>query len=804
MAKSKKADSKKDEPVDDIPEEMVADIQDAVSGEDAPSSSSKQIPITHWEEDPVGDEDGLDVAIAATKSDEEEPSVEEDVTEVSTSDGGEADAEDGDDDDDHDDTSEDDDSSAPDDHEWHLIDDKEQEAPEGDDEIAHASELEEVDEEERPEWDEEKWKQSASLDEDASDERPEWDDEKWRQANIDEEEVERPEWDEEKWKSPQEASTETEEVTEESAYEIEAAASTISQEDETEAEPSITQAAEADNTDEEVEEDADKLSAAQLALNQDDESAPKKTLKSRASAMLASLKTSKGRTAIAGGFAILLLLVISIPTPRYAVLNTVGVRASASVIVTDSETNLPLRDVTVELASLVEQTDADGRVVFDDVRLGTQQLTVTKSAYDSYTKPVRLGVGENAIPEVELVAVGTSFEFELVDWLSGDPVAGAEVVYEANAAYADDEGIAKLNTPSVSSSEITVVATAPGYVEQKVKIDTTSTDVNQVGLVLDRYHSFVSQRDGTYDVYKILADGSNEELLVKGTGNERSDIRFGTSPDGKKAVLVATRDTNIKNADGFVLSGLYLIDVETGTLEKVDSSERIDLVGWIGDRIVYVKVQAGASGRNPQRHRLVSYDTQSKTLNQIAASNYFNDVLVADEYVFYAPSDAYKQNPKPYLYRSNADGTQIETVFEKNVWTVIRSGINEIRFDSDQTWYSGEIQRIFNVESEAAPTEFVSRLYSTNPSGSTAAWVDRRDGQGVLLLTDTETEQDEVLISRGGLRNPIVWISDSHLIFRVVSDSETADYVINIKDGEAKKIRNVTDVSGADRWYFYY
>jgi hypothetical protein len=40
-------------------------------------------------------------------------------------------------------------------------------------------------------------------------------------------------------------------------------------------------------------------------------------------------------------------------------------------------------------------------------------------------------------------------------------------------------------------------------------------------------------------------------------------------------------------------------------------------------------------------------------------------------------------------------------------------------------------------------------------------------------------------------------------VFRVSSGSETADYVLSLDGGEAKKISDVTDITGIDRWYIF-
>lgn len=715
------------------------------------------------------------------------------------------------------------------DHEWHKLD-EEKPAVFGDEQWS-ASGSEEDDE--HPDWDDEKWRQANADEEEV--ESPERDEKKQQQAKSeDEEEAEHPDWDDEKYKHSTES--EKEAVVESSEQDVTDLDLDIGKSEktdlETEPEPSeekseqtTEESAAREISDEDLiiasskayskakdtaaatdADDPDQQSASSVALNgrKDTEIRGRFNPKRLASKFVNWWKKAKIRNSAIAMASALLLVFVSVPAPRYAMLNTVGVRATASVKVLDSDTQLPLKLVDVSLAGLTTQTSTTGLATFDNVKLGTHLLTITKSAYDKHTVSVTVGLGDNQFDAIELDSIGTSFEFVITDWLTGDPLPEAEVTYDQNSAFVDDQGLANLSTPTVNEATITVTASAPGYSDQEIEVDTTSTEIIPVGMVVEKEHLFVSKRNGNYDIYKIAADGSNEELILAGTGSEKNAMRFDVSPSGERAVLVATRDKNIKNDDGFVLSGIYLINLKTGKLTKIDSSERIDLIGWIGETVIYVKVQAGASGQNPERHRLVSLNTANGMVNQIAASNFFNDVLVAKDYVFYAPSDAYKQNPKPYLFRSNADGSKIDTVFEKVVWTVIRSDIDEISFDSDQTWYRGEIDRVFNVELDTRPASFVSRLYTDSPSGEVSARVEIRDGKGALIIANFETGAEETLISQGGLRNPITWLSDSHIIFRVVTSDETADYVISAEGGDPVKLTDVTDVSGADRWYYFY
>jgi hypothetical protein len=102
-----------------------------------------------------------------------------------------------------------------------------------------------------------------------------------------------------------------------------------------------------------------------------------------------------------------------------------------------------------------------------------------------------------------------------------------------------------------------------------------------------------------------------------------------------------------------------------------------------------------------------------------------------------------------------------------------------------------------------SPPTLKSRIYTSGPDGKKAAWTDIRDGKGVLIIYDTETGKDKVIQRQSGLVNPVVWIDDDHIVYRVATGSETADYVVNVNGGDPKKIIDVTNTIGLDSFYFY-
>lgn len=506
------------------------------------------------------------------------------------------------------------------------------------------------------------------------------------------------------------------------------------------------------------------------------------------------------------GTLVLLGILAAVPATRYTILNTVGMRVSTSMKVLDDKTGQPLKEVTVKVDNETHKTAADGTVSVSGLKLGPHNLEVTKPGFAPVERKLTLGWGSNPLGDIELTATGSRFTFKITDWLSAKPIAGTtedEVFYKNNSAAFDEEGIAELTLEPTDAAEIEATVKVAGYREEKVTVDLTSKTPIDLKLVAAQPHVFISNRSGRYDVYRIDADGKNEKRILEATGSEREDMTLAQHPTKNVVALISTRE-NQRNKDKFLLSSLHIINANSSELKKVGQSERIQLVDWIGDKLVYVKIAEGASGTNPKRHRLMAYDINEGEDKELAASNYFNDVLIAEGKVFYAPSNAFQESNSAFLYSVNPDGTNKTTLLDKEVWNIFRIDEKNLNISVQQDWYTFELgkdTRARKIDKPAAVPR--NRLYISNPDqADKMLWVDTRDGKGVLLVTDND-EKDKVLVTKSGLKTPVRWLGKKHVVFRVSSGEETADYIVSIDGGEPQKIKDVANTSGVDTWYYY-
>ncbi len=505
---------------------------------------------------------------------------------------------------------------------------------------------------------------------------------------------------------------------------------------------------------------------------------------------------------IAGLFVIILALLLT-PASRYFLLNNFGVRSSASVTVLDDSTQLPLRNVSVKLANASGLTDENGTVKLYHIKLGRTHLDIGKRAFADVNQNITIGWGSNPLGSFKIRAVGDQFSFLIKDWLSGQPVTKVEATSGDASAFSDANGKIVLTIdPSEVKDNMSVVIKADTYRDQTVALDTTTKVEQPVAMVPARKEVFISNRSGKYDLYSIDIDGKNERLVLAGTGLERDDMVLVPHPTGEVAALVSTR-VNVRNSDGFLLSTLTLVNVQDNSTFEVAQSERIQIVGWVGDRLVFVQIAAGASASDPSRYRLMSYNYKTADKLQLASANLFNDVILVGGNIYYAMSDP-QSGAKVGLIKSNADGTIKTTLLDKEVWNIFRVSYDTLDLaTAGQDWYEYKIGNSNAVKLSESPANPKSRIYINSPDDLHSLWIDQRDGKGVLLDYNQAAATDKILQTQGGLIYPVRWLNGTTFIYRVHTDQETADYAMSVNGGTARKIKDVYNASGIDRWYYY-
>ena len=508
----------------------------------------------------------------------------------------------------------------------------------------------------------------------------------------------------------------------------------------------------------------------------------------------------KYRYSFIAGVSLTLVLLLAVPPTRYFIFNTFGARASVSVSVTDDKTTQPIKNATVEVAGKSAKTNEQGIATIDKAKLGPTTLQIKKTAYASVSQRITLGLGKNDIGSRSLASVGSRIKFRVVDWLSKQPLKGAEANIGESNALANEEGVIELPVEPTNENELEATLAADHYISKQKTVSLEANDLTEVALVIDYPNYFVSNRTGKYDLYRVNTDGTDEKIIFAGTGKEvPREIELSLNNDRSFVAYISRRD-NEKNADGYLFESLTLIDSKTDVARKIASSEDIYVVGWDATHLIYVKIAAGTSAANPSRQRLISYDLVNNKEQELASSNYFINAQMAKGYVFYTPSDIYK-NAKRGIYRVRPDGTDKLSVFDQDTWAVYRSDYDQFTFQTPDKWYKSTINKTGVEKLDTAPSNPRNMTFVENNDFSKAIWLEERDGKGTLLLRDTANRKDTILRSQSGLSQIVGWAGGEHVIYRVVTPSETADYILNINGGDPAKIKDVFNAASTRQGY---
>lgn len=491
------------------------------------------------------------------------------------------------------------------------------------------------------------------------------------------------------------------------------------------------------------------------------------------------------------------------PSSRYLILNSLGVRAGASIKALDETTGQPLKNVEFSIGGSSAKSGSDGEVKLENLKLGPAEFKIKKAGFEEVSQNITLGWGSNPLGEFKLKSVGNQFEVKVVDFLSKKPLAKVEAINGDSSAISNDNGEITITLPNTDSDEVDIKLSKEGLREETISLKLGQQDPQVVEMASARKHAFISKRSGTYDVYKVDIDGKNEEKVLAGTGQERPEsIALSSHPSKNIVALVSSRDSSA-NRDSKAMSSLTIINLDNNKISTVANSERLQMIGWVDNKLAFVKIAENTEPTSADRHKLIAYDIVSAHERELASTNYFNDILLANNAIYYTPS-SYNVNGNVGLFKTNIEGNNRKTIYDKEAWNILRTSYGELSISMGQDWYTLSLSDDSMVKANGAPPSQKSRIYVANPfGGSSNLWTDERDGKGVLLSYNKDDKQDSTLQTGSGIKNPVKWLNSKEIIYRVGNSQETADYIMSLEGGEPVKIRDVTDTASIDRWYYY-
>lgn len=494
-------------------------------------------------------------------------------------------------------------------------------------------------------------------------------------------------------------------------------------------------------------------------------------------------------------FSLLIIVVAGIATValtdlRYRLLG-LFLKGQVQVSVVDSTTSKPLAGVQATIAQTQATSDSKGNIVLNRVQLGRHPLTLAKPGYQSFTDTVAVFIGHNNFGQVRLVSVGIPVSFKVTESIGNQPLVGATVSSGSDNELSAADGTVSLNLPPGDQAQATV--SLKGFTPQTLNVKLPPRGVVAVKLVPSVKDYFLSNRSGRMDLYQSNVDGSNQSILLAGTGKENSSTSILTSDDASIIALLSSREGQ-HTPGGDLLPMLYLVNPSSAQLTKISSDVGIALIGWVDHTLIYSTYASGTS-------RVLSYNANNGQTLQLAAAPNFAATELLDGRFYYSVDDV---GGEIGLYTILPNGADKRHIFDQpaNLTRTARSVITFSSSDNSVTsWYtyddtgSGKLTKL-----AGEPPLVEDRYLALNASGDQGAVVLVRDGRQEIYLTDSNGQNEKRLTTIGSVQFVQRWIDDNYLIFRVSNPTETADYIVNVTGGPAVKI---SDVYSGGSFYGY-
>lgn len=502
------------------------------------------------------------------------------------------------------------------------------------------------------------------------------------------------------------------------------------------------------------------------------------------------------------GFWIVILAVVvvlaALPAPRYRALGLV-IKKPVTVTVLDSTTHTPVSNAEISLRGKQAKTNGSG-VATLKVPVGSGRLDISKQYYKPYNQSYFVALSGDHTSQVKLTATGRQVPIVVVNKISGQTVANAEIKVLNTTAKTDNKGKAQLVLPAGKSSEKAVV-TAAGFiaVNSKVKITASAVPENTFQLTPTGKVYFLSNLSGHIDVVKTNLDGSERQTVLAGTGREDAQTTsLLASRDWRFLVLEARRET--------AQAILYIIDTKTDKVSKLDSdTANFQLIGWYGHNFVYDKVSTTMDRWQPGREQLKSYDADKDDLHQLdqnqAEGNgssyayqsfenfYLLDNLVAYSthwYTFDSGGTGYDLGNKTGSIRGITPTGQNK----KDYQTFDAKGVSSIQavlyepqavyysvynyLDNKSTSYKLENGKVAPANLDPGVFNKPYPTYLVSPDGKQTFWSELLDGKNALFVGDTNANNKKQVASLNNYA-PYGWFTNSYLL---VTKNSSELYII--------------------------
>ncbi|HVV66982.1 MAG TPA: hypothetical protein VHB72_02840 [Candidatus Saccharimonadales bacterium] len=482
------------------------------------------------------------------------------------------------------------------------------------------------------------------------------------------------------------------------------------------------------------------------------------------------------------GVLLILIVLFAVPYTRYKLIG-IFIKEKVTVTVIDSKTATPVSNATVKLAGKTGETSGEGKVTLK-VSPGKTKLTVTKQYYKPASSSYFVKM-KAASTSVRFVATGRQVPVTILNTITGQPVSGAEIKALNTSAKTNGRGVATIVLPASASTDAGTIQES-GYNAAKITIQVTDQAVpaNTFKLTPSGKVYFLSNTNGTIDVTKASLDGSGQQVVLAGTGDESAaTTSLFASRDWHYLVLEAQRDGS--------QPALYLINTSNDKVTAFDTSNAsFTPIGWYAHSFMYDSVSNVAPLSQAGHEAVKSYNADQQQLNQLdqnqTETNATGGYIYQHFYNFNVLNNLLTYNTQWYASAKGGDvssktgsirGIQPDGQNKKDYQTYSNNGLAAVQSvlyqpqavyynvnnAASQTYYNFANQTVDTVSLNAATFNQTYPPYLISPGGALTFWVQNQGGQSSVFTGDNNAARPSQIAS-GSNYAPYGWFTDKYII----------------------------------------
>lgn len=502
--------------------------------------------------------------------------------------------------------------------------------------------------------------------------------------------------------------------------------------------------------------------------------------------------TTKGKVTF-GVLAVLLIIgvLLGIPTTRYAILGTV-IKKDVSVTFIDAATKKPVTEANATIDGQQITSGNDGKATFKNVSVGPHKITVQKKYYTDQTATIDVWILSAAQPsQIQLTATGRQVPLKIINKLNKQPVENALITASESNATTNANGEAVIVLPA-DQTEVGGNVSHDGYNNAPVTITVTEqqADANTFSITPSGKVYFLSKRTGVINVMKSNLDGTQQAVVLEGTGTEEEG----------QTQLVATRDWHYMalkaRRDGAKQAKLYLLNSQNDTLSTIETQDAdYNVIGWYNEYFIYTVNGKRLKSYNANTGTIAVLDeTQKLGDNSDYANEYFDSIHILENDVVYAKnwqysckiwnSNGYCQQYTDYINGKNnvvmsvaPNNTNKRVVHTSGIIPGQNSSFMSKVNKTKEIWYSqyntGANKRDYFIYTNGTFTATTSvndslfyqpnTTYYSSPSGNYSFWYEPRDGKNTLLVGDSAGNSSQAVASGTDYKS-IGWYTDDYML----------------------------------------